>query len=58
MYMFRIYDIFGGCRQIKVKSYDFAIERINHYKNDWKLFKFATLSHFDGLCWLEIGYFE
>ena len=58
MYMFRIYSTIGSCREIMVTSYDFAIERINHYKNNWKFFNFATLAHFDGVCWIEIGQFE
>lgn len=52
--MFRIYSTTGGCREVKVRHYEYAMERINHYRKNWPFFSFATLAEFDGVCWVEI----
>lgn len=54
MYMFRIYATTGGCREITVRSYDYAISRIEHYRKNWPFFEFATLAEFNGVCWVEL----
>ena len=53
MYRVRIHTTAGTCREFKVEHYDYALERIEHYRNNWALFKFATLAVFDE-CWIEI----
>lgn len=58
MYMFRIHSTTGHCKEVRVKSYEFAIKRINHYRNNWQYFKAATLAYFDGVSWCEIECFN
>lgn len=58
MYMIRIYATVGGCRQFNVAHYEYAIQRINHYRNNWPFFKFATLAFFNGEFWEELEQFE
>lgn len=60
MYKFRfvIYGIHGGRREYTVTDYNFAIERINRYRLDWKLYKFATLAGFNGEFWVELEQFN
>lgn len=52
--MVTIYSTTGSCRQFIVTSYDYALARIDYYKNNWKFYKFATLAYFTGECWVEI----
>lgn len=54
MYKVRIYSTVGRVREFNVKSYDYAIERINHYMNNWKFFLDATLAYFNGEFWEEV----
>lgn len=54
MYLVRIYTKNGQCREIIVKQYEYALERIEHYKNSWPLYAFHTLSHFNGEFWYEV----
>lgn len=54
MYKIRIFTTTGRCREFNVKDYDYAIERIESYKNNYKLYSFHTLSYFDGACWVEL----
>lgn len=54
-YMLRVHaNGTDSVREIIVSSYDYAVERFVHYRDKWTLFKFATMSHFDGFCWCEI----
>lgn len=57
MYKFCIFDTMGNYREFTVTDYNFAIARIEHYKN-WKYYKFATLSCFDKNCWIELQQFD
>ena len=54
MYMIRIYDTLNRCREFRVKHYEYAVERINHYKYNWPFYDFATLAYFNGEFWEEL----
>lgn len=60
MYMLKIYATitdengYNKCRVQKYASYDFALERLEHFRKNWKFFSFATLAYFNGEFWEEI----
>ena len=57
-YKCKIFTHTGLCKEFRVATYDFAIERINHFRNNWEHYYFATLVYFDGVCWIELEHFD
>ena len=54
MYKITIYTTLGNCREFRVRDYNHALKRIEHYKNHWSFYKFHTLVMFNGVCWIEV----
>lgn len=55
MYKVRIFTTTGRVREFTVTHYDYALERVEHYRNNYRLFDDAVVLYFNGVCWEEVA---